>query len=220
MSYIPGSDSEFDAFFSTLLNYATPKIAASPSVWPHIPLQALTDLSKLFDGWDEAYGKTKGLHTPADTERKNEARKAGETGLRYFVQRYLIWDPVTEADRLAMGLPPHDLINTPEGKPVIHVGFTLAIHQIYEILLRFWVLETGRGHVPKNMNGVVVYSQVSDTPITNQKDLHTSQLLTSHITVLSFPPELRGKMVYVACRWENGQGVEGEWSPIQSFMIP
>jgi len=38
MSYIPRPDSEFDAFFSNLLNYATPKIAASPSVWPHIDL--------------------------------------------------------------------------------------------------------------------------------------------------------------------------------------
>jgi hypothetical protein len=66
----------------------------------------------------------------------------------------------------------------------------------------------------------VLYSQVSDTPITNQADLHTTQLLTNHITVLTFPPELRGKMLYVACRWENGEGKEGDWSPIQCILIP
>jgi hypothetical protein len=103
--------------------------------------------------------------------------------------------------------------------PTIHVGFTLKLHQIYEIELRFWVLETGQAHVPDTMGGVVVYTRVSDTPITSQTDLHDSRLLTSHISILSFPPELRGKTVYVACRWESKRGVEGEWSPIQSFII-
>jgi hypothetical protein len=88
------------------------------------------------------------------------------------------------------------------------------------VRIRFWVLETERGHVPRNMNGVVLYLRVSDTPITDQEELYNTRLLTNHIAIIDFLPEQRGKMVYVACRWENKRGVEGDWSPIQSIMIP
>jgi hypothetical protein len=220
MSYVPRSDSEFDAFFSNMLGYVTPRVTGTPPQWPHIPVAAVTALSGLYDVWTEAYAKTKGPHLPVDTKNKNAAKTAGTKALDEFITRYLLWDPVTEADRLAMMIPPKDTIRTPQGAPTIHVGFSLDIHAIYEVAIRFWVLETGKGHVPENMNGVVVYSCVSDTPITSHADLHDSKLLTRHVSVLTFPPEMRGKTVYVACRWENGGGKEGDWSPIQSIVIP
>jgi hypothetical protein len=220
MSYIPGPDSEFDAFFSNMINYATPKVTGAQPAWPHIPAAAMEALSHRYDDWHEAYVKTLGPHTSVDTGKKNDERKLNVTAIHDFVDRYLIWDPVTDADRDAMMLPRKDKIKTPQGKPTIHVGFELTIHQIYEIEVRFWVLETGRGHVPKNMNGVVLYTLVSDTPITHQEELHNTRLLTRHIEVITFPPECRGKTVYVACRWESEKGEEGDWSPIQSIVIP
>jgi hypothetical protein len=127
---------------------------------------------------------------------------------------------MSEADKLALGIGPADTTLTPTGVPTIHVGFSLEIKAVYELQIRFWVLETEKKAIPRNMNGVVVYRKVSDTPITDQKELIQTELLTTHIGTLHFEPHERGKMVYVACRWENSKGKEGEWSPIQSFMIP
>jgi hypothetical protein len=220
MGYIPGPDSEFDVFFANLLKYVTVKAAAVPLVWDHIPPRMVTALSRLHSVWDAAYAKTRGPHTSVDTKRKNEARAAAVAALREFVQRFLIWEPVTDDDRTAMMLPVGDKTNTPQDKPVIHVGFTLGIHQIYEVLLRFWVLETGRGYVPDNMIGVMLYYLVSGAPVTSHADLPARGLLTRHIEVLTFPPECRGKTVYVACRWISARGKEGEPSPIQSIVIP
>jgi hypothetical protein len=230
---IPPHKQKFDAFFSNILAYATPKVTGTPPAWSHIPVAELTSLSGFYDVWREAYAKMAGLHTSADTAVKNEARKTGAAALRTFVQRYLIWDPVTEADRLAMRLPLHDKINTPQGAPVIHVGFSLAIHQIYEILLRFWVLETGKGEfaprtpVPDNMNGVVVYWCVSDTPITDPTDLHDSKLYSNHISVLIFPPRMPGqdRIHLLPLGKQNRQGRLRSVSrnvgcPIQSIVIP
>jgi hypothetical protein len=220
MSYVPRSDSEFDAFFSNFLEYVTPKVTSTPPQWPHIPIAAVTALSGLYDVWVEAYAKTKGPHTSVDTTAKNDAKAAGTKSLDEFITRYLLWPPVTDVDLAALMIHLKDKIRTPSEKPTIHVGFALKIHQLYEIEIDFWVLETGKHHVPRNMNGVVLYTLVSDTPITNQADLHNTRLLTKHTNVLTFPPEQQGKMLYVACCWENRRGVEGDWSAIQSIRIP
>jgi hypothetical protein len=152
-------------------------------------------------------------------ELKNEARKVAVNSLREFVPRYLHWDPVTDVDRTAMQLPLKHKTRTRSEAPDIHVGFSLKPHEIYEIEIRFWVQETGRGHVPKNMRGVSLYTLISDKPITKQDDLHSHRLLTKHINIISFPPDQQGKTVYMACRWQNHGGKEGEWSPIHCIMV-
>jgi hypothetical protein len=155
-----------------------------------------------------------------DTEVKNEQQKAAKALIRPFVAQYLRFPPVTNADRTAIGINNRDTKPTPTGVPGIHVGFSLEIKAVYEIQIRFWVLETGEKAVPMNMNGVVVYRKVSDTPITEQKELTGSELHSNHISTLHFEPHERGKTVYVACRWESRASKEGEWSPIQSFVVP
>jgi hypothetical protein len=152
---------------------------------------------------------------------KNEARKAAAAAIRAFANSSVRFNiKMLDTDRLVLGIRPRDATPSSTGVPTIHVGFTLAIQAVYELQIRFWVLETGKKAVPKNMNGVVVYRKVSDTPITDQEELTKTALLTAHIETLHFEPHERGKMVYVACRWESRTGEEGEWSPIQSFMIP
>jgi hypothetical protein len=220
MNYIPGPDNKFDAFFSNVHTILISKTSGQTPEWNHIPDTNVQQFSTFYSIWSTAYEKTKGPHTSVDTEGKREARKAAEAYIREFVQRFLYWDPVTNADRTAMKLHNRDKTYTNQPAPTIHVGFSLEIHAIYQIKVRLWVLETNEARIPYNMNGVVVYTLVSDTPITNQEDLRTTRLVTKHIDVLSFPPEARGKTVYVACRWENAKGEEGEWSPIQSIVIP
>jgi hypothetical protein len=218
--YIPGKDADFDVFFQNLIDYVDTKTSGTPPAWPHIPGEAKDTLLEAYPVWHTAYLKTLGPHTKVDTEVKNERRKAALAIIRPFVAQYLRFPPVTNADRSAMGINNYDTTRTPTDVPTIHVGFSLEIKAVYEIQIRLWVLETEKHAIPANMNGVVAYWLVSDTPITEQKELICTKLITKHIDVLHFAPEERGKTVYVACRWESERGKEGEWSPIQSFVVP
>jgi hypothetical protein len=154
------------------------------------------------------------------TQQKNEKKMALKLIERALVKWLDAQPNMTTTWREQFGIPLHDTVRTVQPSPTIHVGFSLEIHQIYQLLVRLWVLETGEAFIPKHMAGVVVYWQVSDTPITRHEDLHQSRLLTKHIDVLSFPPEDAGKDVYVSCRWENTKGEEGEWVPIQVMKVP
>jgi hypothetical protein len=218
MGYFPRSDAAFDAFFSNLIDYVGDKVSKPPAVWTQIPIEAMTTLSKLYDTWDDSFDKMKGPHTTVDTALKNEARKAGEKGINEFILRYLLWEPVTDADRLSMNIY-KDKVRTSSEAPTIRVGFSLLPHNIYEIKLRFWVQETGQARVPANMTGVMLYWLISDTPIERHEELYNTRLLTNHISLLNFAPDQRGKTLYVACRWENRKGM-GDWSIIQSIIIP
>jgi hypothetical protein len=215
--YIPGKDAEFGPWAHNLVDYAKANATRLG-----IPALEFAALDAYLANWDEDYAKaTAANHTAAEIAQKNETRHVLETGLRAFVNQFIRYNiAVTVADRVSMGLTVPDTTQTPEAAPTIHVGFSLNIHAVYELELRFWVLETGKHAVPKNMNGVVVYWQVSDTPVTDQADLASSRLLTRHIEVLPFLPAERGKTVYIACRWENNTGKRGDWSPIQSFVVP
>jgi hypothetical protein len=219
MNYFPRSDTEFNTFFSNLIRYVNDKVSKQPVIWTQISVEAMNALTKLHDTWNEAFDKLKGPHTTVETLLKNEARKAGEEGLNEFIIRYLLWEPVTDADRLSMNIHSEDNVRTPSVVPTIRVGFEVLPYKIYSVKLKFWVQETDKAHVPANMNGVVVHWLISDTPIENQEELHNSRLLTKHLSILNFAPNQRGKTLYVACRWENRKG-KGEWSIIKSVVIP
>jgi hypothetical protein len=154
------------------------------------------------------------------TQQKNEKEILLKKIERALV-KWLDAQPVmTDTWREQFGMHVHSKTKTVQPPPTIHVGFSLAIHKAYQLLIRLWVLETGDAFIPKNMAGVMICWKISDTVITRHEDLHNSQLLTKHIDVLSFPQEDSGKYVYVSCRWVNTKGEQGEWAPIQVMRIP
>ena len=61
---------------------------------------------------------------------------------------------------------------------------------------------------------------VSDTPVVDQNALFHSKLATRSPHKFAFPPEQRGKTVYLAARWQNRRGELGPWSAIVSAIIP
>ncbi|MDR1525582.1 MAG: hypothetical protein LBS79_10080 [Tannerella sp.] len=69
-------------------------------------------------------------------------------------------------------------------------------------------------------NGAVIYCAVSDTPVTDQNRLMQSKLVTRSPGNLDFSPGERGRIVYLAGRWQNRRGELGPWSEIVSAVIP
>jgi hypothetical protein len=131
---------------------------------------------------------------------------------------YLSTFPVEALARL--GLTPHDDTPSAHPKPEIHVGSEIKILAYGHVEVTIWVEESGEQRIPANMGGVVLFTRMSDTPITETSDLHESKLYTTHRFVLDFPQELRGKTVYYSLCWQNGRGNIGPYSLIGSFTIP
>jgi hypothetical protein len=118
--YIPAKDADFDRWFKYLNQYVALKCGGQTPEWTNIPAAARTEVQNAYADWYTAYAKTFGPHTPVDTEGKNDARKAAEARARPFIQQYLMFPPVTNEDRTAMGLHNKDNTRTPDTAPATY----------------------------------------------------------------------------------------------------
>ena len=120
--YIPRAHAAFNNWFSNLFEY----VSGWYRTWsiPEAEFQKLTQQLVL---WGRAFTPTLGPHTPAQKVERNEARRAAEAVIRPFVQRYLMWPPVTDADRTNMNLPIRDTIPTEEPVPCSKVLRTFEL---------------------------------------------------------------------------------------------
>jgi hypothetical protein len=218
--YIPSNDAKFNAWFKFLLQYVTGKCAGSPPDWDHIPQAVLTAMANVYTAWYTAYAATIGPRTQVQTEAKNDAKKAAKKAIRPFVNQYLRFPPVTDEDRTAMGIPNRDTTRTPIGKPPTTPVFNTVIKGIGRVTIIFHDEGTESRRIPYGMNGAVISLKVSDTPITDPKQLDRTELATKSPHVSYFDEKDRGKTVYIALQWQNESGVRGEFSEIQSAIIP
>ncbi|MDR1374422.1 MAG: hypothetical protein LBJ24_05555 [Treponema sp.] len=216
--YVPARDADFDKWFIFLVQYVNAKCL--DSTWTHIPQAARTELTGARNAWTTAWTNVQGPHTKVDTEAKNDAKKAAKAVVRPFVNQYLRYEPVTDEDRTAMGIPNHDTIRTPIGRPGTIPVFTTEVRGIRSITLPFHE-EGAKSHaIPYGFDGAVVSWEVSDTPVTDPKKLTRSELATSTPHTLHFEEADRGRTVYIALQWQNEKGEKGDFSAIQTAIVP
>ncbi|MDR2785477.1 MAG: hypothetical protein LBB83_06145 [Treponema sp.] len=128
---------------------------------------------------------------------------------------------VTNAELEGMGLPPR-----PAGghspHPVDRVFAKLFLQPLGSLVLSatFQNRDTGSSVIPYYLTGAVLFYLISDTPVTSQNELTHSKLASRSPHEFIFEPEQRGKMVYMAARWQNRRGELGPWSDIVSAPIP
>jgi hypothetical protein len=79
--------------------------------------------------------ETIGPHTLEVTLAKNNKKKAVKALIRPFVNQYLRFPPVTDEDRLAMGIPNHDTKPTPVSAPASQVEADLVFPGIHLVEL-------------------------------------------------------------------------------------
>jgi hypothetical protein len=220
--FIPGKEAAFDSWFKFLIQYVAQKCGGSSPEWTHIPAAALTVVSDAYAAWYTAYSKTKGPHTPVDTEVKNDAKAAARAVVRPFVSRYLRFPPVTNEDRTAMGIPNHDSHPTPIKPP--ETGPSFSIIQMGSGTLGIVYRNGGtgkRGSKPKGVTSVKICVGVSDEPIIDQEKLPASKKATKCPYLIRFREADRGRRAYFACKWElSKQDGESPWSEIQSEIVP
>jgi hypothetical protein len=216
---VPSGDPGFDAWLTNQVDYVNAKITAG--AWTHIPPDKMTALNKHQTDWHAAFVKIQGPHTAVDTEAKNEARRAVEHFVRQFDQQFLKYDPVTNQDRVAMGLPILDTTHTPIGDPKTRPVITaLRAKGGFAVEIRFQDEETPDSTaIPYGMNGCLLNYAWGPEKIEDYAAVNETRLMTRTPFDLNLPPQAEGKYLSCYARWQNETGHLGKPSEIQHIAI-
>ncbi|MDR2193910.1 MAG: hypothetical protein LBP19_05505 [Treponema sp.] len=218
--YLSLSDTEFDKWFKFMNQYVNQKCSGSEPEWTHIPAAVRTAMDNVYASWSTAYARTIGPHTPVDTEAKNDMKDEAKKAIRPFVNQYLRFPPVTDEDRTAMGIPNHDATRTPIGKPKTMPVFNIEVKGIRRLIVSFHDEGTARRAIPDGMNGAIISWGIFDASPKDPKKLPHTELATRSPHILEFEEEQRGKTAYLAMQWQNETGKRGDYTEIQSAIVP
>jgi hypothetical protein len=215
--YIPTKEADFVEWSGNLIAVSK----ANSSVWD-LPEDRITELETLHVQFKALYEQ---CQTPSHTALDIQAKKELKTELidkeRHFVRFHLQNnEKMTDNGREALRIPIYDKTPTHHPPPDSHPIITSSSKNPYELMLHIHDSESGKRAKPEHANGAVLFWSVSETVITNPEDLKTSLLVTRTPHIMRFPPPDRGKILYIAGRWQNGVGEKGPWGEIVSAVIP
>jgi hypothetical protein len=195
-------------------------LAVKAPAWD-IPAPEVAILNRFISEAQEAFNLVNsGSRTPAATEHARNAFANLVDYMRMMRSRKFFVPPLTSVDIVSLGLRPRDEIRTPHIDVTEVVEFELKLRNIREVLVNFWIKGQTHRAKPTGYDGAVIVWDVLDSPPANPHVLtqHTMASRTSH--ALEFDEEDRGKTVYIALAWQNERGLTGQWSEIQSAVIP
>jgi len=221
--YVPRGDAEFDSWLSNLYDYAESMTSAPPggaARWPDIPASAVEGLHGALADWQRHYGPTLHPHTPGQTAAKNDARVRAEKIVRPFVQRFLHWPPVTNEDRVNMGVPNRDAVRTDHVEVGERVELELSVRASREVLVSFRVKGSPGRAKPKNTDGAVIIWAAPDSPPASHAELTRHAMASRTPHALAFDETERGKTVYVSAAWQNERGNLGPWCDMLTAIVP
>jgi hypothetical protein len=129
--------------------------------------------------------------------------------------------PVTDADRLAMGLHNQDRIHSnipvPSSRSLITGLKNLGG---FRVEIRFHDEATAHSHaIPYGMNGCLLIYTWGDAKVTDYALLTADVLMTASPFTLQLPPEAEGKFLSAAAMWQNNKGQKGPLSEIAHIAV-
>jgi len=218
--YIPTNAAQFSVFMGQMIQYVSSQMSVTPLVWTHIPQDRVTALSNSFGVFGAAF--TAALETPThgNVLARQEAQAAATREIRGFVNQFLRFPPVTNVDRVEMGVPNHDTIRTDHKVVREMVDFVLHLRNIREIMVDFWQQGSSHKAKPVGYDGAVIVWDLMDSPPESPDVLNHHTMASRTPFALHFEESQRGKTVYVAAAWQNERGILGQWSEIKSAIVP
>jgi hypothetical protein len=214
--YIPQNAAQFNSFMQNILHY----VSKMKQEWGHIPDEPVANLETLYAGFKTAFEATIGAHTPPQTLARNETQAECIKALRAFVNQYLRFPPVTNVDRVEMGVPNHDTIRTDHKVVTEMVDFVIHLSNIRELVVDFWIKGADHKAKPATYDGAVIIWDVRDTPPTNPDEMKHHIMASRTPFTLHFEETERGKTVYIGLAWQNERGILGQWSEYKSAVVP
>ena len=217
VDYIPRNPMQYNAFVDNLTKYVAKNIAK----WSIIPMAQFQDILDAFLEFQKIYLPL-AAHpiNKAQREQIRQVQAECTAKVRPFINQFLKFPPVTNADRIEMGIPNHDITRTPHTEVTALVEFEIKLRSIRELLINFWVKGASNKAKPANHDGAVIVWGILDKPPTDIHDLHYHTLASRTPHALSFTEAQRGKTVYIALAWQNERGNIGHWSEILSAIVP
>jgi len=236
--FIPSRDADFDAWLTNLVDYVAVKTGGSSPAWPYVPDTAVSGLENAKDDWWASYSFTLHPHTPGHTVAKNEARARAEKAARLFVRQFLRFDPVTNADRVNMGIPVRDAIPTPVDPPTVQPAITVAYPGGPHLLRVTIAPLTGSdpfdgrsdyGHAihfgVMPQGGATVEQAAGRRHYLMREPASGAELAHLRFTrrkrdFVEFDGDEAGMRAFFCARYENQKGDHGPWGPVASAVIP
>ncbi|MDR0289991.1 MAG: hypothetical protein LBI06_03565 [Treponema sp.] len=222
--YIPANAGKFNEFFIKMCKYTTQRASGAGAVWKHITKEDLDVLNNGYFAWGTAYGGfLEDPHRPSKIQSRRDAQKTAASFLREFVNRFLRHAPVTDEDRVEMGIPVRDTIKTRIGPPSEIAEFKVKLRDVRQLLLRFKVSGAATKAKPYGYQGVAIrYLALEKTEKAPESidELVEKDNASRSPHLMTFADECRGKKVYMALQWLNGKFEGGPWSEIESAIVP
>jgi len=214
--YVPHNAAQFNFFMKNLLDY----VARKSAEWEAIPQARIDELAAVYSVFTSAFNTAMESPTPANHNTRNEAQTEASRVLRAFVNQFLRFPPVTNSDRIEMGIPNHDTVRTDHKVVTELVDFVIHVNSQRELSIDFW--QKGQTHKakPNGYDGAVLVWDLLDAPPADQDALNFHTMASRTPYPLHFTEEDRGKRVYVALRWQNERGILGAWSDIKDAIVP
>jgi hypothetical protein len=181
----------------------------------------ISELTDIVDDVENAEKKVeKEGASPVYVARVRLAYAAMVKNMRFLRKRKFFSPPMTDDDWIRLTLTPPDFVRTPHVSVSEVVEFELKLRGIREILVNFWIKGASGRAKPDGYDGAVIIWAVLDEPPDNPDALTRHTLASRTPYAVPFTEEERGKTVYIAACWQNGRGLIGKWSEIQSAIIP
>jgi hypothetical protein len=222
--YLPTNHGKFDLFYRNTMQYVeqkTTNLATGTSAeWKHIPIEAQDALTAEYADWNTAYSLTLKPHSPLETRGKQNAYKKASKYLRGFINQYLRFPPVTDQDRLALGVPSPSLTRTSKNPPAEKVDFFFRLKDVRQLEVSFKVRGATSRAKPHGYHGAVIAWDLLDKAPARHAELTRHVTATRTPYTLEFDEAERGKPVYVAVCWQNAKGQNGAWTVMQSAIVP
>jgi hypothetical protein len=219
--YIPRKDDKFNDWYSVFHMYVEEKTGGNFPEWTFIPSDELSDFQFCWTEWNNAWRDTLGPHDEIKTEIKIKARIASEKNIRPFVKRFMHFPPVTDEDRVAMGIPNYTDERTKPKPPKTAPEILPDTSTRRRIIAHYRDEGSDKRGKPQNVHGIEILWAILDHPPVDLSELVHSAFSTRSPLVLEFEEHERGKRIYMVGRWEIiRDGEKGPFGAIVEAIIP
>lgn len=232
--YLNMSDSALDSFMTRNLAYIADKTiakGATPPEWMHIPSERTDEVGGKAGDFHDALEKLDGPHMDGDKQAKKDAKAALIKIWRPYKRQFLDFSPVTDADRVNMGLPLKDIIPTPINAPQLPPEF--EVRYIAKGIIDVGRFRPANGAVMEDKrayHGVAIHCGIMNATPQNSRfnvtavpltgyDLPYSEFCRTKWRRFGFSGE-SGARLFICAQYESAKAQKGPFGAVVEVVIP
>lgn len=214
--YLPGPDTNYQAWVTNFVTYANANLAALGLV--AADMTPVTTAQTAFNSGLSGHVTAKAAAMAAK-QNKDDTRRTLTGAIRPLVRRLQASTSVSDAEKAALGITVASgggSIPAPTTRPVVSIN----LGQRLQHTLNFADETTPtRRAKPHGVIGVEVWAKVGTTSPANESELTYRGIDSSTPAVLNFTSADGNKTAYYWTRWVTGTGEFGPWSEQVSATI-